>query len=345
MAVPPHRLRLVQALREGVRADDLALEVLGGDDRPRNLRGSVAPLTAADGTRRGAVATFWDVTALVQAEADLRHARDELEARVIERTTRLGDALERLRHEVRQRERAETQLRTAERLAALGTFAAGVAHEINNPFAAILAAAELGRAVNADGAAREEIDATLARIAAEARRGGEIVRGILGFARAERADRWPVDLNEVTREACRALRARGGLNGSALHTRLARHLPHVVSNRTELEQVLRNLLENAAQAGAKEIIVRTARRGGHAQLVVRDDGCGIARHHLPRIFDPFFTTRERYGGTGLGLSVVHGIVTRHDGTLRVQSRVGVGTTFTVTFPIEQADERGMAAGR
>jgi PAS domain S-box-containing protein len=342
--IPPAQLRVVQAIREGTRADDLAIETLGGDDRLRSLRGSIAPLTGTDGSRQGAIATFWDVTALAQAESELRRAHDELEIRVTERTARLAEALEHLRHEIGERERAQEQLRTAERLTALGTFAAGVAHEINNPFAGILASAELGRALNADGASRAEVDATLARIAAEARRGGEIVRSVLRFARSEKSERVPVDLNELARETCRSARTDGLLNGSALHTRLAREVPHVPLNRTEVEQVLLNLLRNAAQAGAKEIVVRTARRGGHVYVVVRDDGVGIARHHLPRIFDPFFTTREGEGGSGLGLTVAHGIVSRHDGTLRVQSKVGAGTTFTITLPIDGSDDVAMGAG-
>jgi PAS domain S-box-containing protein len=341
---PSERLRLIQAVRDGVRAEDIAIDAIAGDDRRLNFRGSVAPLTSSDGTRQGAIATFWDVTALVQAEASLRRAHDGLEARVQERTARLAEALERLRHEVAERERAQEQLRTVERLHSLGTFAAGIAHEINNPFAGILATAELGRALNADGASREELDATLARIAAEARRGGEIVRSVLRFARAQKSERASVDLNELARETCRGARVTELLNGSNVRTRLARELPPIRLNRTEVEQVLLNLLRNAVQAGAKEIVVRTSQRDGHVYLVVRDDGRGIARRDLPRIFDPFFTTREGEGGTGLGLSVAHGIVTRHDGTLRVQSKPGRGTTFTLALPIDVPDHPAMVAG-
>jgi signal transduction histidine kinase len=103
-------------------------------------------------------------------------------------------------------------------------------------------------------------------------------------------------------------------------------------NPTELEQVVLNLVQNAAQADAKVVTVQTAVVDGHVRIVVRDDGRGIESDGLERIFDPFFTSHPHDGGTGLGLSVVHGIVTRCGGRIEVRSRPGRGTTFTVKLP-------------
>jgi signal transduction histidine kinase len=100
----------------------------------------------------------------------------------------------------------------------------------------------------------------------------------------------------------------------------------------ELEQVVFNLLQNAVQAGAREVAIQTAAANASVRLVVRDDGHGIDAQDLERIYDPFFTTHANAGGTGLGLSIVHGIVTRHHGSIEVQSRAGRGTTFTVELP-------------
>jgi C4-dicarboxylate-specific signal transduction histidine kinase len=298
----------------------------------RSLRGTVAPIHVADGTTRGAVATFWDVTALTRAQTELRRAHDELETRVAERTARLEEANDSLRHEAAERDAAERQLRMAERLASIGTLAAGVAHEINNPLAAIVASAELARAMCADDARHEEVDAALVRIVEEAHRAAEIVKGLLRFGRGELSERWPVDSSEVVRGLIGSSRLQTALGRATMRTRLTRTPTRVVMNPTELEQIVLNLIQNAVRADAKTVIVQTAVVDGHVRIVVRDDGHGIEHGDLERIFDPFFTSHPLDGGTGLGLSVVHGIVTRCGGRIEVRSRPGRGTTFTVKLP-------------
>jgi PAS domain S-box-containing protein len=325
-------LRLLQALRDGVATPDMEADFLCGDGQTRNLRGTVAPIPLTDGTTRGAVATFWDVTPLVRAQTELRRAHDELETRVAERTASLAEVNERLQHEAAEREAAERQLRMAERLTSIGTLAAGVAHEINNPLAAILATAELARAVIADGERHGEVDAALGRIVDEAHRAGEIVRSLLRFGRGEHAERWPIDVSDVVRRLAASPRVRSVLASCRLRTRLARTVPRVLMNPTELEQVVFNLVQNAVQAGASEVGIQTAAAEGAVRVIVRDDGHGIEAADLERIFDPFFTTHALDGGTGLGLSIVHGIVTRYNGRIAVQSRAGRGTSFTVELP-------------
>jgi PAS domain S-box-containing protein len=333
--VRPRAMAMLEAISTGKATRDLEADVVCGDGIVRSLRGSATPVAGPDGRIVAAVATFVDVGDEKQARDELRRARDELEQRVAERTARLAEAYGSLQHEVAEREQAERQLRVAERLASIGTFTAGVAHEINNPLAAILATAELARALNRE-AAPAEVDAALERIVAEARRGGEIVKGLLRFARAERAERWPLDLNDVVRRMCDAPAPQAPPGPPRLDVRLARRLPPVTANPTEVAQVLVNLLQNAAQAGATRVVVRTHAAVGRVTLEVRDDGRGIAPADLDRIFDPFFTTRQLDGGTGLGLSVVHGIVQRYDGAVRVRSRPGRGTTFTVVLPASEA---------
>jgi two-component system NtrC family sensor kinase len=311
---------------------DLATEIVSGDGRARSVRGSVVPIEAADGTQCCAVATFWDVTELARAQEDLRRAHDQLETRVAERTASLAEANERLRAASTERETAERQLRMAERLASIGTLAAGVAHEINNPLAAIVASAELARALRRDGAPNDDVDVALARICDEAHRAGDIVKGLLRFGRGELSERWPIDSSEVVRGLVTSPRMQSARGAAKVRTRLTRRPTRVVMNPTELEQIVLNLIQNAVRAEAKEVLVQTAVVDGHVRLVVRDDGHGIENAELERIFDPFFTSHPDDGGTGLGLSVVHGIVTRCGGRIEVQSRPGRGTTFTVKLP-------------
>jgi signal transduction histidine kinase len=275
----------------------------------------------------------WTVDDLGPLLEELRRSQEALEARVAERTASLAAANERLRQEATERESAERQLRMAERLAAIGTLAAGIAHEVNNPLAAILATAELARAINADGRRGHELDAALARIVEEAHRGGAIVKSLLRLGRRDGGERWPVDVNGLMRRFADSPRVLALLDDCRLRTRFTRGSVCAVIDPTELEQVVLNLVQNAVQAGAREIGLRTAVRCGCARIVVRDDGHGIDPHDLQRIFDPFFTTRADDGGTGLGLSIVHGIVTRYAGRIDVQSRVGRGTRFTVDLPV------------
>jgi PAS domain S-box-containing protein len=324
--------RLMRALSEELGETDVAREVVCGDGVTRCLRGSVKTITSTDGTMRGALATFWDATALARTQEELRRSQEALETRVAERTASLAEANERLRKEASEREAAERQLRMTERLAAIGTLAGGLAHEINNPLAAVVATAELARALNEDGGRRGEMDAALARIVEEAHRGGTIVKSLLRLGRMGPGERWLVDVNGLVRRLAESQRVRSVLDDCRLRTRLARRSVCVVIDPSELEQVVLNLVQNAVQAGATEVAVHTAARNGSARIVVRDDGCGIDPRDIDRIFDPFFTTRGNDGGTGLGLSIVHGIVTRYDGRIGVQSRIGRGTSFTVDLP-------------
>ncbi len=327
--VEEERLRFVHLMQTEGRVRRLEATHIAPDGR----RGTA--LTSADflvlGGRAYVLSASVDITAHREVEGVLRRAREELERRAAERSDRLAEADRALRDQIAERERAEAQLRRADRLATFGTLAAGIAHEINNPLASILATAELARIARGPTHAGDELDGLLGKIIAEARRAGRIVRGILQFARAEESARGLHDVSDVARSAAETLVAQAS-GGPRLDLDLATDLPAVLLSRTAIEQVIANLVTNATQAGAGRITLKTWADDGDVRLSIADDGCGIAPDDQTHVFDPFFTTRQQDGGTGLGLSVVHGIVSEHDGTIGVQSAPGAGTTVTISLP-------------
>ncbi|RKH03948.1 response regulator [Corallococcus carmarthensis] len=236
----------------------------------------------------------------------------------------------------------QARLVAAERVAAVGTLAAGVGHEINNPLAYLALNLEAARrGLAAQGAAAPEAVRDALSSVRGAQEGAErirlIVRDLQVFSREGAPERGLVDLNALVPPAVRVV----------LHTLRSRArlvedfgpVPRVLGSEARLGQVLLNLLVNAMQAipegdpGRHEVRVRTGTdASGHARVEVEDTGGGIAPDVLPRIFDPFFTTKGNDEGTGLGLAICQQIVRTHGGELRVHSVPGQGTTFTLLLP-------------
>lgn len=234
--------------------------------------------------------------------------------------------------DVTDRRAAEERDRRTDRLAALGTLAAGMAHEINNPAAGILAAAEMARTTLAD-ADTTSLDRALCGIIAEAQRCGQIVKSVLRLAREEPSERTPHDLAAVLQRAMELLRGESALAGARLTLAGAAPTPPVPMNATEILQVVLNLTTNALRAGADTVTLRIEPRGDHVAFTVDDNGRGMAEAERAQVFNPFFTTARTRGGTGLGLSVCHAIVARHGGRIDVRSAPGAGTTVTVELPL------------
>jgi signal transduction histidine kinase len=222
----------------------------------------------------------------------------------------------------------------ADKLAALGTLAAGVAHELNNPLGVISSRVEL-MLLDADvHHLPAQVRDDLVVLQRHARRVAQIAQGLLSFARQSPRDRRHVDLNELVEATLVLLEESLTREGITVRHVLEPDLPHVFGDANALQQVLVNLLTNARDAieevGDIEIRTTASADRSDVTLLVRDTGPGVRADVLPRIFDPFFTTKRE--GTGLGLSISYGIVRDHHGTIDVDSRPGGGTTFVLTFP-------------
>lgn len=273
----------------------------------------------------------------------LRAANEE----IITWTKTLEDRVEQKTSELK---RAHDHVLHVEKMASIGKMAAVVAHEVNNPLSGILTYAKLLRKWVGSGQAahekQEEAMQCLELIAAESRRCGDLIKNLLSFSRSAPMNVQAIDLEVVIDRCLLLVRHQLELVGIELQLNLAKDLPCVACDPAQIEQVLLALIMNAIDAmprgGTLWLETRLSQDATGIEMEVRDDGAGIAPDILPHIFEPFTTTKERGHGVGLGLAISSGIVERHHGRIEVASKLGRGTTFTVTLP-SQADEVPLAA--
>ncbi len=244
-----------------------------------------------------------------------------------------------------RREELEEQLRHADRLAMIGKLAAGVAHEINEPLVSILGFAQLLQKEEMPEGQRKD----LAKIITGGLHAREIVRKLVLFARQEPMKKGPVNLNDVIHESLAMLEAKCAGSQVQVDLKLADDLPRIVGDNVQLRQVVLNLMINAIQAmpDGGRLKLDSSYRDGDVVLLAQDTGVGMADDVKQKLFTPFFTTKDVGEGTGLGLSVVHGIVAAHGGTIDVTSELGSGTCFEVRLPAESSEDptlRGVSQG-
>ena len=236
--------------------------------------------------------------------------------------------------DVTDERRMTEQLVQQEKLAAVGQLVSGVAHELNNPLASVMAFAQLLLAAPA-GAPHDK--RAIEAINQEAKRAAKIVSNLLTFARQHQPERTVADLNRVIEDTIELRRYALRIAQVDVELQLDPELPLTWADPFQLQQVVLNLVTNAEHAltswdGPRRIVLSTAFRDGELSLGVTDSGPGIAADHLSRIFNPFFTTKPVGEGTGLGLSISDGIVREHGGRIRVESRPGQGAAFFVEIP-------------
>ncbi len=233
--------------------------------------------------------------------------------------------------EVTQEKLLQEQLSNTEKLASLGTLAAGVAHEINNPLGIIIGFGEL-LLENTPKESQAYQDIKL--ILKHALHCKNIVENLLNFARSTKGLHEMVDINEAIREIISIIKHPLEINNIKLETMFASNLPLVRGDKRELQQVFLNLIINAIDAmpkGGKLSITTELDEDQSVKIVFQDTGHGIKREHLDKIFDPFFTTKPEGKGTGLGLSVSYSIISKYNGRIRCESEEGKGATFIINL--------------
>jgi len=233
----------------------------------------------------------------------------------------------------------EQQLRHADRLATIGQLAAGVAHELNEPLGSILGFSQLVK--KCSGLPRRaELD--IEKILNASLHARDIVKKLLIFARQMPPQKIKVNLNRLVEEGLNFFKSRFSNAGIKLVCSFSADLPELEADPSQLNQVVINLTVNALQAmpDGGELKVQTLHEGNRVSLIIEDTGTGMSEEVLEKIFTPFFTTKEVGKGTGLGLPVVHGIITSHGGSIRVESKVGRGTRFAIHLPLTRPNENG-----
>jgi len=231
----------------------------------------------------------------------------------------------------------QEQLRHADRLATIGQLAAGVSHELNEPLGNILGFAQL---VKKSPNLPEQVEQDIEKILNASLFAREIVKKLLIFARLMPPKKALINLNKVVEEGLYLFESRCMKEGIELVRDLSPDLPEVHADPSQLNQVLVNLVINAVQAmpSGGRLTLRTFHDKDHVSLIVEDTGTGMDGDVLKKIYTPFFTTKEVGQGTGLGLPVVHGIVTSHGGSINVESNVNQGSRFEIQLPLTRSQE-------
>jgi C4-dicarboxylate-specific signal transduction histidine kinase len=286
-----------------------------------------------------------------QAEAALRHARDELQIRVEERTAELRHTNQQLLAEIAERKRAEeayyeaqAELARVTRTSALGALAASISHEVNQPLAAVVTNADACIMwLSAEQPNLDEVRAAVDSIAREGTRASDVVRRIRAMFSKSAPERTKLDVNAMVREAVALMEPEALRNQVVLQTEQAASLGPAMGDRVQLQQVLVNLILNGIEAmrdtagRPRRLVVTSEMQGADEVLVaVRDDGAGIDPKNLRRVFDPFFTTKQQ--GMGMGLNISQSIVEAHGGRLWAAANSDFGTTFQFTLPANRDTE-------
>jgi two-component system, NtrC family, sensor kinase len=251
-------------------------------------------------------------------------------------TQNLRTSHEQLEKTVDTLQSTKAQLTQSEKLSVIGEFVAGVAHELNNPLASVIGFAQLLQRGHFDSNQQHYVD----RVVRESQRCQKIVQNLLSFARQTQPEHKLVDINQLVAASIEILDYQLRTSNIKATAELDDHLPKVMGDAHQLQQVFVNIINNARQAIEAHqnhgcIQVATKSHDGRVEVMFTDDGPGIEPANLVKIFTPFFTTKEVGKGTGLGLSLCYGIISEHGGEIRVSSTIGKGATFVVELPVTE----------
>jgi C4-dicarboxylate-specific signal transduction histidine kinase len=276
----------------------------------------------------------WDVietAGLKLAKEEIKRLNDELEQRVLERTSQLMLASEALRE-------AQAELAHVNRVTTMGQLAASIAHEVNQPLAASVTNAHAGlRWLGLQPPNLEEVREALAAIVTDSNRASDVINRMRALIKKAPARKDALQINEVILEVTALMRGELVKSGVSLNTQLAQGLPLIQGDRVQLQQVLVNLIMNAVEAmgslnhGSRKLLIGTgADEAGRVRISVQDSGPGLNPQIFDRVFDPFYTTKA--DGMGMGLSICRSIIEAHDGRIWASATPGPGSTFNVSLP-------------
>lgn len=275
----------------------------------------------------------------LEAKVELT-SRDEL-GKLAHRFNQMAEALR--QRDERLKEFTKRKIMESERLATVGQLAANVAHELNNPLQGIVTYSSLLLEKDiCDEPSRQNIE----KIAIQAGRCREIIRGLLDFSRQKKPQKTLTDINALLRRCISLVENQALFHNIAVAQNLDGSLPMIVVDPSQIERVFLNLIINAAEAmdegGTLTLTTSYGLNAKSMDIEVKDTGHGISIENMQRIFNPFFTTKEIGHGVGLGLAISYGIVKEHNGEITVESEIGSGATFTVSLPIvtEVSEEDG-----
>jgi len=237
--------------------------------------------------------------------------------------------------DITMRRQAEQKALVNAKLASVGELVAGVAHEVNNPLTGIIGYAQL-LAERQD--VPQNVKEDLQKIYEESQRTVRIVQNLLRFARQYKPEKSLVNINELLERTLELEAYKLRTSNIGLSTKLAANPPLILADYNQIQQVILNIVTNAEQSIADirrkgKITLTTVVIADYVRISISDNGPGISPANMIKIFDPFFTTKSESGGSGLGLSVCHGIITEHGGNIYAESTLGKGTTFIIELPI------------
>jgi signal transduction histidine kinase len=281
-----------------------------------------------------------------RAEASLRSLNETLEVRVQERTAELGAANRQLVAQIEEKEKVESTLRQMQRLEAIGQLTSGVAHDFNNLLTVVLGNIGFLERAASSGVGDPKLRQRLSHMRLATERGAKLTSQLLAFSRRQRLEPKPFDVNEALESMHNLLQSTLG-GGISISTAFRPGLWHALADPAQIELVVLNLVINARDAmeNRGNVIIETANAkvgppekpeeppaGDHVMIAVTDTGSGMTKEVLAKAFEPFFTTKEIGKGSGLGLSQVLGFAKQSGGGMRIETRVGEGTSVKVYLP-------------
>ena len=340
---------MAMALNEKIGFNGEEIGIERPDGTILNVLAHANPIYDKFGNLTGAVNVLVDISDLKKAQSELEEAYNKMEERVMERTAELNMLVEDMVVEIKERKEAEVKLSLSneklkkaqdelvhsEKLASLGRFSAGIAHEIRNPLANISSLAQLLIRKNPDSEANKHLN----YIITNANIANNIIKELLSLASRDNINFQNVNIASLIDNIYNSIEARCKKNKIILNKNISNDIPDTLINEDKMQTAFLNLISNAIEAmptgGRLDITGHADHSKNEAVISFIDTGSGIPVENLSKVLEPFFTTK--HDGTGLGLSLTYHVVQAHGGRIEIESKINEGTKFTIRLPLKTQD--------